>query len=184
LVRRLLVQTGMSLDSRQDERGLGEGRLQARLRDGALPAVLCGAGCAIAIYVMESSAALTAYPMAAIPFATSIVLVISQPNAVPAQPRALIGGHLVSALVGLLVLAVAGPGAVAAALAVGLAVLAMMLTDTLHPPAGINPLLVVAGNLPWSFIIAPVLVGALMLAAFALVWHRLVLRSAWPERWL
>jgi CBS-domain-containing membrane protein len=175
----------MSLDSRQDERSLGEGRLQAKpLRDGALPAVLCGAGCAIAIYVMESSAALTAYPMAAIPFATSIVLVISQPNAVPAQPRALIGGHLVSALVGLLVLAVAGPGAVAAALAVGLAVLAMMLTDTLHPPAGINPLLVVAGNLPWSFIIAPVLVGALMLAAFALVWHRLVLRSAWPERWL
>ena len=175
----------MSLDSRRDERDLGEGHPRARLfRGGALPAALCGAGCGLAIYIMESSAALTAYPMAAIPFATSIVLVISQPNAVPAQPRALIGGHLVSALIGLLVLAAAGPGAVAAAFAVGLAVLAMMLTDTLHPPAGINPLLVVAGNLPWSFMVAPVLVGALMLAAFALVWHRFVLRNAWPERWL
>jgi CBS-domain-containing membrane protein len=73
---------------------------------------------------------------------------------------------------------------VAAAIGVGLAVLAMMLTETLHPPAGINPLLVVAGNLPWTFIVAPVLVGALMLAAFAFVWHRFVLRNSWPERWL
>ena len=56
----------------------------------------------------------------------------------------------------------------------------MMLTDTLHPPAGINPLLVVAGNLPWSFMVAPVLVGALMLAAFALVWHRSCC-AAWPN---
>jgi len=175
----------MSLQSRKNERGVGEGSTRPKpLRDGALPAVLCGAGCALAIYVMEGSSALAAYPMAAIPFATSIVLVISQPQALPAQPRALIGGHLISALVGLLVLAVTGPGPIAAAAAVGLAVAAMMLTDTLHPPAGINPLLVVAGNLPWSFLVAPVLIGALMLAAFALVWHRFVLRNAWPERWL
>jgi CBS-domain-containing membrane protein len=82
----------------------------------------------------------------------------------------------------LLVLTLTGPGPVAAAIAVGLAVLAMVLSDTLHPPAGINPLLVVSGNLPWSFLVAPVLVGALMLAVFALVWHRVVLRNAWPKR--
>ena len=175
----------MSLDLRQNGRFLGgSGARIKALRDGALPAVLCGAGCALAIYIMESSSALTAYPMAAIPFATSIVLVVSQPDARAAQPRALIGGHLVSALVGVLVLALSGPGPAPAAIAVGLAVLAMMLSDTLHPPAGINPLLVVAGNLPWSFIVAPVLVGALMLAAFALAWHRFVLRNSWPERWL
>jgi CBS-domain-containing membrane protein len=82
------------------------------------------------------------------------------------------------------VLAVTGPGPLAAAVAVGLAVLAMALTDTLHPPAGINPLLVVAGNLSWSFLAAPVLAGALMLTAFAYAWHRLVLRQAWPRRWM
>ena len=43
-----------------------------------------------------------------------------------------------------------------------------MLTGTFHPPAGINPLLVVSGNLPWTFLFAPVLAGALLLAAFAL----------------
>lgn len=174
----------MSLESRPNERRFGDSHERMRaLRHDAFPGFLCGAGCAVAIYIMESSSALAAYPMAAVPFATSIVLVISQPNALPAQPRALIGGHLISALVGLLVLALTGPGAVPAAVAVGLAVLAMVLTGTLHPPAGINPLLVVSGNLPWSFLVAPVLVGALMLAAFAFAWHRFVLRNSWPERW-
>lgn len=174
----------MSPHTRPNENRSGNSSLTAALRDCGVPAVLCGLGCGIAIYVMQSSSALTEYPMAAIPFATSIVLVISQPHAVPAQPRALVGGHVIAALVGLCVLALTGPGSVAAAVAVALAVLAMMLTDTLHPPAGISPLLVVTGNLPWSFLVAPVLVGALMLLGFALVWHRLALRQSWPERWL
>ena len=175
--------SGMSVELNERSCRQGCGRMKA-LRSVVLPAALCGAGCALAVYIMESSSALAAYPMAAIPFATSIVLVISQPDAAPAQPRALVGGHLLSALVGLVVLAVTGPGPLAAAVAVGLAVLAMVLTGTLHPPAGINPLLVVAGNLPWSFLVAPVLTGALMLAGFAVIWHRVVRRQPWPQRWL
>ena len=142
--------------------------------------LVCGAGCGLAILAMEMLTPLTAYPLAAIPFATSIVLVISQPDARPAQPRALIGGHLVSAATGLLVDALVGPSTLAAATAVGLAVLAMILTDTLHPPAGINPLLIVLGGLPLSFIVIPVLAGACLLAAFAWIWHRLTGRTAWP----
>jgi CBS-domain-containing membrane protein len=59
----------------------------------------------------------------------------------------------------------------------------MVLTDTFHPPAGINPLLVASNNLPWSFVIAPVLAGAVLLAAFALVWHRWIRHQPWPQRW-
>jgi CBS-domain-containing membrane protein len=124
----------------------------------------------------------------AIPFATSIVLVMGSPEAEPAQPRALIGGHLVATLVGLLTVKVAGPGPWIAALAVGLAMVAMHLTRTFHPPAGIDPLVVVVSNMPWSFLIAPVAVGALLLAAFAFAWHNLLSRGGagarpWPERW-
>ena len=50
----------------------------------------------------------------------------------------------------------------AAAAAFGLSILAMYLTGTFHPPAGINPLLAVSGNLPWTFLFAPVLAGALL----------------------
>ena len=77
-----------------------------------------------------------------------------------------------------------GPHACSAAAAVGLSILAMYVTGTFHPPAGINPLLVVSNNLPWSFLFAPVLAGALLLTAFAYVWHRGVRRQAWPQRWL
>src|SRR3954451_19168396 len=112
---------------------------------------VAGLGGAIAIVVMELFSFAAHYPLAVIPFATSIVLVIGSPEAEPAQPRALIGGHLVAALVGFAVLKLTGPLAWAAAGAVGLSILAMYLTATFHPPAGINPPLVVSSNLPWTF---------------------------------
>jgi len=152
-------------------------------------AILAGAaGGAVAIAAMEFSSARAAYPLAAVPFATSIVLVLGSPKAEPAQPRALIGGHLVSTVVGLVALKLLGPAPWVAALAVGLAMIAMHLTGTFHPPAGIDPLVIVVNSLPWSFLIAPVAVGALLLAAFAYVWHNLVARGpnrgdTWPLRW-
>jgi hypothetical protein len=70
------------------------------------------------------------FPLVVIPFATSIVLVIGSPEAEPAQPRALVGGHIVATLVGLAMLRLTGPHAWAAAVAVGLAIVAMYATGT------------------------------------------------------
>lgn len=151
--------------------------------------VLAGAaGGGVAIAIMESFSARTEFPLMAIPFATSIVLVMGSPEAEPAQPRALVGGHLVSTFVGLVVLQLLGPGPWTAALAVALAMIAMHLTRTFHPPAGIDPLVVVINDMSWSFLVAPVALGALMLAGFAFAWHNLIARTAagngsWPARW-
>jgi CBS-domain-containing membrane protein len=149
----------------------------------ALAGAVAGLGAAIAVGAMQWLSLASHYPLVIIPFATSIVLVIGSPEAQPAQPRALIGGHVVATLAGLAMLKLTGPHAWAAAAAVGLAILAMYVTGTFHPPAGINPLLVVSNNLPWSFLFAPVLVGAVLLAAFAYVWHRWTRRRHWPQRW-
>jgi CBS-domain-containing membrane protein len=152
-------------------------------------AVCAGAvGGAIAIATMEAFSLSTTFPLMAIPFATSIVTVLGSPEAEPAQPRALIGGHLISTLIGLLIVKLCGPAPWAAALAVGLAMVAMHLTETFHPPAGIDPLVVVTNNMSWSFLVAPVGIGALLLALFAFAWHNLVARGAnkadtWPTRW-
>jgi CBS-domain-containing membrane protein len=139
---------------------------------------------AIAIGAMEWFSRASHYPLVIIPFATSIVRVVGSPDAEPAQPRALIGGHVVSTIMGLALLKFTGPHAWAAAAGVGLAVIAMYLTGTFHPPAGINPLLVISNNLSWSFLFAPVHAGALLLTAFACVWRRWMGRRPWPERWL
>jgi CBS-domain-containing membrane protein len=47
----------------------------------------------------------------------------------------------------------------------------MHLTRTFHPPAGIDPLIVVLNNLSWPFLLMPVAVGACALALFAFLWH-------------
>jgi CBS-domain-containing membrane protein len=152
-------------------------------------AIVAGAvGGGLAIAIMHLFSVGTAFPLMAIPFATSIVLVMGSPDAEPAQPRALVGGHLVAALTGLVILKVAGPGPWIAALAVGAAMIAMHLTRTFHPPAGIDPLVIVVNDMPWSFLLAPVAVGALLLAGFAFAWHNLVGRAggsetSWPARW-
>jgi CBS-domain-containing membrane protein len=118
-----------------------------------------------------------------IPFATSIVLVMGTPEAAPAQPRALVGGHVVSTLAGLVVLKLFGPSAWAAALAVGVAIAAMHATGTFHPPAGIDALIVVTAGMSWGFLFAPVAAGAVLLTLCAFGWHNLVTRIAWPLRW-
>jgi CBS-domain-containing membrane protein len=166
----------MTLDWRAAARRLMDPRNAA---EGAV----AGLGIAIAIGVMEWLSLASQYPLAVIPFATSIALVIGSPDAEPAQPRALIGGHVVATLVGLAMVKLTGPSLFAAAVAVGLAILAKYLTGTFHPPAGIDPLLVVSNSLSWSFLLAPVLAGALLLTAFAYLWHRWLRRRPW-QRWL
>jgi CBS-domain-containing membrane protein len=37
--------------------------------------------------------------------------------------------------------------------------------------------------MPWSFLIAPVAAGALLLVLFAYFWHLTVRRYDWPHRW-
>ena len=150
----------------------------------AWTAILAGAaGGAVAIAAMEILAERTALPLAFIPFATSIVMVMGSPEAKPAQPRALVGGHLLSAVVGLVMVTLAGPQPWAAALAVGLAMIVMHATDSFHPPAGITPLLIVVNDRPWSFFIIPVAAGVAILFAFALLWHNTIRRGSWPEKW-
>lgn len=142
-----------------------------------------GLGGALAVGVMEVAAYLGETPLALIPFATSIVLVLGMPEATPAQPRALVGGHLVSALVGLGILMLFGRSEPAAAAAVGLAMVAMRLTGTMHPPAAINPIIVVIEGLGPSFLLVPVLSGSLLLSAYAFGWHNLSRPGRWPVRW-
>ena len=69
-----------------------------------MTAVIAGAGGgAVAIALMELLSERAALPLMMVPFATSIVLVMGSPEIEAAQPRPLIGGHVVATLVGLLV---------------------------------------------------------------------------------
>jgi CBS-domain-containing membrane protein len=56
----------------------------------------------------------------------------------------------------------------------------MKLTDTLHPPAGANPVLVVMTGAPWWFVGVPVAAGAVILVVVAMAYHRVATGKAFP----
>ena len=99
-----------------------------------------------------------------------------------AQPRNVIGGHLVATLVGLVVFAVLGATPLALALGVGLAISAMSLTETLHPPAGADPIVVIMLGASWSFLCMPVLLGAILIVALGIAFHWKISGKAYPAR--
>jgi CBS-domain-containing membrane protein len=116
------------------------------------------------------------------PFGASCVIAFALPQSPLAQPRSLIGGHVLSTLVGLCALTAFGVHSWSLALAVGAAITLMQLTRTLHPPAGADPLLVMLTGASWSFLLTPVLLGAALLVLVALVYHRAT-RTSYPAAW-
>lgn len=116
-------------------------------------------------------------------FGASCVLVFGFPDVPFSQPRNVIAGHFLSSLIGLLFLAVFGPHWWSLALAVGTAIAAMMLTRTVHPPAGSNPVIVFLAQPAWSFLWFPTLSGALLLVVIALLYNNLARPIHYPKYW-
>jgi CBS-domain-containing membrane protein len=127
-------------------------------------------GAAAAIGVMELLAHAAQEPLSRVPFVTSIVLTLSLPDSEPAQPYAVIVGHLASCVAGLAAIWCLGSGEMASAVGVGLAAISMLALRAMHPPAGIDAFLIAGMGLPASWILSPVLVGAVLLASFARLW--------------
>jgi CBS-domain-containing membrane protein len=140
-------------------------------------------GGAIGIALMLTIAQASGEPLMMVPFATSIVLVMGAPESPPARPRAILGGHLISATSGVLVALALGDGWWVAAIGVGVAIAVMQALDAFHPPAGISPIIATTAHAPLSFIVSPVAIGALILVTYAWLFHRLA-GERWPERWL
>lgn len=90
-----------------------------------------------------------------------------------AQFRALLGGHLGTAAIGVACAQFLGSSLLAYAVAVSLAIGYMLVTRTVHPPAGANPVIMVYAKASWGALLNPVLLGLLCLISVAVVWSRL-----------
>jgi len=120
------------------------------------------------------------------PIGASAVLVFAVPASPLAQPWAVLGGNVISAVVGMIAAALVPVPALAAGVAVGGAIIAMSLARCLHPPGGAvaltvvlgTPLLAAAG--PW-FPLLPVGLNSLALVLAGWAWHR-VSGHSYPHR--
>lgn len=128
-------------------------------------------------------------------FGASAVLIYGVPQGPLSQPRNLVLGHVLSALVGVIIreLVVYLPSwtngkIVAAALSVSCSITVMQLTSTLHPPGAASALIAVIGDktiidLGYMYILQPVLSGSLIMLIFAVLVNNLSQTRVYPQFW-
>lgn len=120
-------------------------------------------------------------------FGASCVLVYGVIQSPLAQPRNLVGGHLVSAIVGVTVQKIIPDILwIAAPLAVSLSIVLMQITKTLHPPGGATALIAVTGSaqikgLGYMYVLSPVFSGVLILLIVALIFNNLTSKRSYPS---
>ncbi|RJF77560.1 HPP family protein [Azospirillum cavernae] len=123
-------------------------------------------------------------PMLLAPFGATCVLIFAATDSHLAQPRSVIGGYLVSALVGVIALSLLGSSPWVVALSVGTAIAAMQLTRTLHAPAGAMPLLALAPGTDALTLLPTALAGAFTLIGIGLLVNNLRRDRAYPRYWV
>lgn len=117
-------------------------------------------------------------------FGGSCALAFALWQAPVSQPRSIFLGHTLSTLVALIVVHTGGNSAFFVGLAVALAVVVMMLTRSMHPPAAANPIVVMLeGYDDWSFLLFPVCTGALIVIIAALIINNLRATRSYPTYW-
>ena len=122
-------------------------------------------------------------------FGATAVLVYGAIKSPLAQPRNLIGGHVISAIIGVAAYKLF-PSHVwlASPLAVATAIAAMHATKTLHPPGGATALIAVIGSdkihaLGYLYAIVPVGLGVLIMLIVALLVNNIPKNRRYPEFW-
>jgi CBS-domain-containing membrane protein len=122
-------------------------------------------------------------------FGASAVLIYGAIRSPLAQPRNLLGGHILSAIIGVTAYQWLGDQPwLAAAVAVSTSIALMHLTRTLHPPGGATALIAVIGgpsvhNLGYLYVVMPAALGASVMLIIALIVNNIPKGRKYPEFW-
>ena len=117
-------------------------------------------------------------------FGASCVLLYGFPKSPFSQPRNVILGHFLSTFIGLSFLHILGNEYWSMALALATAIAVMIVTRTVHPPAGSNPLIVFLLGANWDYLIFPSLIGSIILVMVAIFYNNLHKNRAYPQYWM
>ena len=116
-------------------------------------------------------------------FGSSMVLLYGYPESPFAQPKNVFFGHLITAIVGIIVLHfIQLPIFITIPMAVGFGVGLMILLNITHPPAGGNPIIVIIGGVSYEYLLNPVITGSVIIIIFAIITNRFILKKQYPNQ--
>jgi len=159
------------------------------------PPLLGGIGAGVTISILayitfQSILAGTNYGLwLAAAFGSSVVVVFGYPDNVFAQPKNVLLGHLLCALVGIIFVTLFKITQdrtiffLTIGLAVGLSVMLMMALKVTHPPAGGNTIVVMLTQDSFQFLIFPIMVGAITIIIGGVIYNRFILKKKYPLKW-
>jgi len=160
------------------------------------PPLLGGIGAGVTIGILayitfQSILAGTNYGLwLAASFGSSVVVVFGYPENEFSQPKNVLLGHLLCALVGIIFVTLFNITQdrsifyLAIGLAVGISVMLMMAFKITHPPAGGNTIVVMLTQNSFQFLIFPIMVGAITIIIGGVIYNRFILKKNYPLKWL
>jgi len=159
------------------------------------PPLLGGIGAGVTITILayitfQSILAGTNYGLwLAASFGSSVVVVFGYPNNEFAQPKNVLLGHLLCALIGIIFVTLFKISQdrsiffLTIGIAVGISVMLMMAFKITHPPAGGNTIVVMLTQDSFQFLIFPIMVGAVTIIIGGVVYNRFILKKKYPLKW-
>ncbi len=115
-------------------------------------------------------------------FGSTMVLLYGYPESPFAQPKNIILGHFLTALIGIIFLNfVPLPIFLNIPLAVGFGVMFMILFKVTHPPAGGNPIIVIIGSVSFDYLLTPVLIGSIIVVMFGIIINKFLFKKEYPK---
>ena len=160
------------------------------------PPLLGGIGAGVTIGVLayitfQSILAGTNYGLwLAASFGSSVVVVFGYPENEFSQPKNVLLGHLLCALVGIIFVTLFNITQdrsiffITIGLAIGISVMLMMAFKITHPPAGGNTIVVMLTQNSFQFLIFPIMVGAITIIIGGIIYNRLLLKRKYPQTWI
>ena len=159
------------------------------------PPLLGGVGAGVTIGILayitfQSILAGTNYGLwLAASFGSSVAVVFGYPDNEFAQPKNVLLGHLLCALIGIIFVTLFKITQdrtiffLTIGLAVGLSVMLMMALKITHPPAGGNTIVVMLIQDSFQYLILPIMVGAITIIIGGVIYNRLILKKNYPLKW-
>ncbi len=115
-------------------------------------------------------------------FGSTMVLLYGYPESPFAQPKNIILGHFLTALIGIIFLNFFPlPIFLNIPVAVGFGVMFMILLKVTHPPAGGNPIIVIIGSVSFDYLLTPVLVGSIIVVMFGVIINKFLFKKEYPK---